>query len=66
MKLKEIRKKKGITQKELAKKVGLKQSTISGYEIGNSIMNVDTLLKVIDILDCSADELLGIEKKKQD
>lgn len=63
MKLKEIREKKGITQTELAKQINRKPNFISEIESGKKSMSIDTLLKVIDVLDCSADELLGIDKK---
>ncbi len=63
MKLKEIREKKGITQTELAKQINRKPNFISEIESGKKSMSIDTLLKVIDVLDCSADELLGIKKK---
>ena len=63
MKLKEVREKKGLTQRELAEKIGQTSQSVNQYESGKRSMNIDTLLKVIDVLDCSADELLGINKK---
>lgn len=63
MKLKEVRERKGLTQGALAKKIGQTSQSINQYESGKRSMSVDTLLKVIDVLDCSADELLGIDKK---
>lgn len=63
MKLKEIRENKGISQSELARKIDRKPNFISEIESGNKSMSIETLLRVIDVLDCSADELLGIKKK---
>ncbi len=38
---------------------------ISHIETGNSVPSVKTLIDIINALDCSADELLCIEIKKQ-
>lgn len=63
MKLKELREKKGISQSELARQIGKTSQMINKAENGNANISVDTLLKIINVLDCSADELLGINKK---
>jgi len=63
MKLKEVRERNGLTQGALGKKIGQTSQSINQYESGKRSMSIDTLLKVIDVLDCSADELLGIDKK---
>ena len=58
--LKIARERIGISQKELAEKVGVAKSTYSLYESGNREPNVQTIKKIADILNVSADELLGI------
>lgn len=58
--LKKARIQKGITQKELAEKIGVAKSTYSLYESGNREPNVQNIKRIADILDVSADELLGI------
>lgn len=63
MKLKEIRERNNLSQRELAKRIGASSQSINQIESGKRSMSIDTLLKVIDVLDCSADELLGIDKK---
>lgn len=48
-KLKETRKSKGFSQKELAFKVGVDQSRISAYEAGDDIPN-DVAMNIIQVL----------------
>lgn len=59
--LKEARLKKNLSQKEVAEKIGVAKSTYSLYESGNREPNVDTIKKIADVLDVSADQLLGLE-----
>lgn len=63
MKLKEnlryLRKKSGLTQMELAKKMHLKQYNISDYEIGRIEPNIDKLIRFADIFNVSLDFLVG-------
>ncbi len=59
IKLKEIRKEKEMTQRELADKVGVSVQTISGYETGYSQPPLEILIKIADILEASLDYLTG-------
>lgn len=58
------RKSKGMTQEELALKVGVAKNTITGYEKGIREPNVLTLKALAATLDVSGDYLLGIEPRK--
>lgn len=59
--LKRTRLKRGLSQKEVAEKIGVAKSTYSLYESGNREPNVETIKKISEILDVSADTLLGLE-----
>ena len=61
--LKIARERKGISQKDLAERIGVAKSTYSLYESGNREPNVQTIKKIADILNVSADELLGINEE---
>lgn len=52
------RKAKGITQRELAKKLGVAQPTITQYETGARKPDIVTLKKLAKILGCTTDQLL--------
>ena len=64
MMLRSARKAKGLTMKELGTMVGVSESAISQYETGKREMDFETLLKIGEILECSADYLLRGEGKK--
>lgn len=57
--LKELRLKKGLTQTEIGKKIGVKQSTFTNWENGKREPNFETLIKLADLLEVSVDLLLG-------
>lgn len=47
-----LRKKKKISQAELAKKIGTKQSNIARIEAGQQNFSIDTLEKIAEALNC--------------
>ena len=59
--LKAAREKRGMTQKEVADIIGVAKSTYSLYESGNREPNVQTIKKIADTLNVSADDLLGLD-----
>lgn len=60
--LKIARERTGLSQKDVAEKIGVAKSTYSLYESGNREPNVQTIKKIADVLHISADELLGLEE----
>lgn len=60
------REKKNMTQKELAEKLGKTKNTITEIEKGRSVGQWEKLGELCDILDVSADYILGREKKEKD
>jgi transcriptional regulator with XRE-family HTH domain len=69
-KIKEQRLTKKMTQKSLAEKLGVSDKTISSWETGRTLPDVELLLELGEILDCSFveksldQEKLSKEKKK--
>jgi phosphoglycolate phosphatase-like HAD superfamily hydrolase/DNA-binding Xre family transcriptional regulator len=53
-KLKEVRKSRNFTQKELAKKLGCTEIMISRYELGVSQLSISRLLRISEILNVPA------------
>ncbi len=62
MRLRQLRKQKKLTQKQLASMIGVKNSIISFYEVGDRIPSPEVIIKLAAVLGVSADYLLGIEK----
>ena len=59
--LKALRKKKGITQEELAARLNVVRQTVSKWEKGLSVPDADVLCKIADALDTDVSTLLGEE-----
>ena len=62
MQLKILRKQAGLSQVVLAKKVGVMQPTISDWETGRYEPTLSHIIKLIEVLNCTSDELLGFTK----
>lgn len=58
-KLRRIRKNRDITMKELGKRLGVAESTISGYENETRSPDIEMLQKIADYFGVSVDYLLG-------
>lgn len=56
----------GMTQTEIAKKLGIKQPTVSEYVYGRSFPSLETLANLCILLDVSADEILCIEEMQRE
>ena len=67
MKLKDnlryLRKKAGMTQADLARKLHVRQYNISDYEIGRIEPSIETLCKMADVFHVSIDYLVGRKSK---
>ena len=61
-KIKEIRQKRGITQKELALRINKSVSTISSYETNAQLPPLDVISDIASTLNVSLDYLVGIDK----
>ena len=61
--LTKLRKEKGLTQNDIADKVGVSAQAVSKWEKDLASPDIDVLLKLSEIFEISMDELLGKEKK---
>lgn len=62
--IKELRKAKGYTQKELADFLSLAQTSVANYENGTRVPDTEKLQKLADIFEVSLDYLVGRKENK--
>ena len=60
--IKKYRKKKGISQEEMAVKLNVVRQTVSKWENGLSVPDADVLIHIAKLLEVSVSQLLGIER----
>ena len=61
MNIREYRKRKGLTMKQLGEAIGVSESSISLYETNKRTPDIDLLLSMSDVLGVPVTDLLGIE-----
>ena len=57
--MKALRKNKGLTQEELAKRLNVVRQTVSKWEKGLSVPDAEMLQKIADVLESDVSQLLG-------
>ena len=65
-KLKELRTKYGLSQKDVATRIGISPSIVSGYETGERTPSTENLLALSYLFHCSTDYLLGRDTSTPD
>jgi transcriptional regulator with XRE-family HTH domain len=59
-----LRKENKLTQQELSSRLGIARTTYSGYELGTSEPDNETLENIADYYRVTTDNLLGREERK--
>ena len=60
-----MRKELGLTQDELGKKIGIKRTMVSDYEIGRAKLYDEMITRFAIILEVSTDYLLGLKDEPE-
>lgn len=60
--MKEIRLSRKLTQKEVADKLFISQSTYNRIEIGSVSLTFDNAIKLTEIFNCSLNDIAGIKE----
>ena len=61
----EKRKEKNMTQEQLAEQLGVARQTVSKWELGETLPDIENLKKMAILFEFSIDEALGLETKKE-
>jgi transcriptional regulator with XRE-family HTH domain len=64
--LQRLRKKRGLTQAELAEQIGITREAVSAYEAGRVRLVDEIVIRCAIILHVSTDELLGVSMTNSD
>lgn len=63
--LKELRKEKGLTQEKLAEQFNVSSRTVSRWENGNNMPDLDILIEISDYYEVDLREILNGERKSE-
>lgn len=63
--LQSLRKEKGLTQEQLAEMFGVAQRTVSRWETGNNMPDIDVLIELSDFYKIDLREILNGERKSE-
>ena len=58
-----LRKMKGLSQEELADKINVSRQTLSKYETGESLPDVEKCKQIADVFEVSLDDLVNYDSK---
>lgn len=64
-KIKQARKKAGLTQKQLGEKLGISQSAIVQFEHKTSNPNIETISKIADAIGCKVSDLVPLKNSEK-
>lgn len=56
-----MRKKQGLTQEDMAEKIGRSVDMVSGLERGTTFAGFDTLTRIANLMGCTLDELFTFD-----
>lgn len=63
--LKNLRAEKGLSQAQLAKRLGLSASIVAHYELGSRFPSLETLTDISRVMGVTTDFLLGLDDKRE-
>lgn len=62
--LKDLRKGRGLTQLQVAQRVGISKAMVSSYELSARQPSYDVLVKLAALFGVTTDYLLGVERER--
>lgn len=62
----ELRKLKNYSQEELAERIGVSRQTLSKYETGESLPDIEKCKQLAEVFSVTVDDLISYEKQEED
>lgn len=62
--LKELRRRAGLSQEEIAARLGIKKSRYGTWERGERMLNLEQAFNCAVVLDCTIDEIAGLDRER--
>ena len=59
LKLRELRERKKLSQRDVAAKVNVTPGAVAKWELGYTMPTLENLIALVNLLDCTTDQLLG-------
>ena len=63
IRLRELRKKQGLTKTQVAERLGVSKAVVSSYEVASRCPSYDILIKLATLYNVSTDYLLGLDNR---
>jgi len=63
--LKQIREEHGLSQRGLARKLGIPHATLNRYEEGNNMPKIEVVIRISEVFNFDTNLLLGVSKAEQ-
>lgn len=63
VRLRELRKKQGLTQIQVAERLGVSKAVVSSYEVASRFPSYDILIKIATLYGVTTDYLLGLDNR---
>lgn len=61
VRIKQLREERGLTQAELAKRLGITRSSVNAWEMGISVPSTQYIVELAEMFKVSTDYLLGVD-----
>lgn len=63
LKLRELREGKKLSQRDIAAKIHVTPGAVAKWELGYTLPTLENLIALVNLLGCTSDQLLGLDRQ---